>query len=72
MSQSRLSRVIESSSPTEEMTTMYNPLNAELMLLQADELRREMQAAHRYRGSRRWWRRDRGNASPDRVERRAG
>jgi hypothetical protein len=41
------------------MTTMYNPLNAELMLLQADELRREMQAARRHHGERRWWRRTR-------------
>jgi hypothetical protein len=38
---------------------MYNPLNAELMLLQADELRHEMQAARRARGARRWWRRTR-------------
>jgi hypothetical protein len=41
------------------MSEMYNPLNAELMLVQADELHREMQAARQAHGARRWWRRER-------------
>lgn len=50
---------------------MYNPLNAELMLIQADELHREMQAAHRTPGARRWWRRERGATTRGQVGRRA-
>jgi hypothetical protein len=40
------------------MTKMYNPLNAQLMLMQADELRHELQEAHHTSGARRWWRRE--------------
>jgi hypothetical protein len=53
------------------MSEMYNPLNAELMLIQADELHREMQAARQTPGARRWWRRERGAATGERVGRRA-
>jgi hypothetical protein len=50
---------------------MYNPLNAELMLLQAEELRREMSSARNTPGARRWWRRDRGAVTGEQVGRRA-
>lgn len=38
---------------------MYNALNEQLVLQQAAELRRELQAGRYNRGARRWWRRER-------------
>ena len=49
---------------------MLNPLNAELMLVQADELRRELRSARNTPGARRWWRHERG-AAAEQVGRRA-